>query len=309
MKKKYRFTIFTSTIYFTIGLITLLIREDLYRYFGVRPYVILTVGVTLLLVSIASILYLYVQGNFDKEIILTEKNNLDLQSLKIDLENLINSKFENEINDRDIKQLIVDKINDISNETFLDVIESKYGKEVSKSYNYRILFRDFDEAKYRIEKEIARLTKIGNINLSIGFFTTFMAIFFLGFTLTSNETIKLDTQSYLFHIIPRITLSLFIELFSFFFLKMYKENINTIKYFNNERTNIELKFIALKTALLEEKDDSTEYVIKQLSITERNFILKKDESTVELAKHKQESTSNTKLVEILSNMVKGKGIS
>ena len=55
---------------------------------------------------------------------------------------------------------------------------------------------------------------------------------------------------------PRLTLSIFIEFFSFFFLRLYKTGISEIKYFQNELTNAELKFIAVEKAIMTEKDDA-----------------------------------------------------
>lgn len=110
---------------------------------------------------------------------------------------------------------------------------------------------------------------------------------------------------FLISFIPRLSVSIFIELFSFFFLRMYKRNLDEIKYLNNERTNIELKLIALESAILNKDDENTlGKILIELSKTERNFILKKGESTVEVEKEKLESNFYKETLESVAKLIK-----
>ena len=72
------------------------------------------------------------------------------------------------------------------------------------------------------------------------------------------------------HFIPRISIAVFIEVFSFFFLKLYKASLQEIKYFQNELTNIEMRGVALETALLASHNKTTEPIVEQLIRTDRN---------------------------------------
>ena len=45
-------------------------------------------------------------------------------------------------------------------------------------------------------------------------------------------------------------MAIFIEVFSFFFLKLYKSGLADILYYQNELTNLESKFLALELASL-----------------------------------------------------------
>src|SRR5205823_4776936 len=71
---------------------------------------------------------------------------------------------------------------------------------------------------------------------------------------------------------PRISVAVFIEVFSFFFLKLYKSNLQEIKYFQNELTNIEMRGLALEAALLNTQNKSTEPIVDQLIRTDRNLV-------------------------------------
>ncbi len=87
---------------------------------------------------------------------------------------------------------------------------------------------------------------------------------------------------------------------------MYKRNLDEIRYLSNERTNIELKMVAYKTALYKDDHGLLKTVIEELTKTERNFILKKDETTVEVQKYKVETQGQTQVIDKLVAMVKTK---
>ena len=89
---------------------------------------------------------------------------------------------------------------------------------------------------------------------------------------------------------------------------MYKRNLDEIKYLNNERTNIELKLIALETSILNKDDgyDTLSKILIELSKTERNFILKKGESTVEVEKDRIESNFYKQTIETITKNLKHK---
>jgi hypothetical protein len=82
-----------------------------------------------------------------------------------------------------------------------------------------------------------------------------------------------------------------IEVFAFFFLRLYKVNLEDTKFYQNELTNIDSKLIALKTTLIGERDNDVSDVVRELAGTERNFVLKKDETTVELERTRIERST------------------
>jgi len=95
------------------------------------------------------------------------------------------------------------------------------------------------------------------------------------------------------HYVPRLSLVIFIEIFAFFFLKLYKTSLFDIKYFNNEKTNFDFKILALNASKLDKPNAIYEYCIKQFADTERNFTIRNGESTIELEKDKLEKEKST----------------
>lgn len=96
-----------------------------------------------------------------------------------------------------------------------------------------------------------------------------------------------------------------IEIFAYFFLSLYKAGLSEIKYFQNEITSVESKYLALKVALYSEEKDNIKYVVEQLAKAERNFLLAKGQSTVELERMKSEQQSTLdilgKVTSVFSN--------
>lgn len=310
MIKKQRSYIFMGAIYFALGLIGLLIKEDLIHYLNVIPIYIITISLSFLLMGLGLILYVYLQGGFSKEgfekLDISRDYIRQFERLRNEIAHKLESEQKVPFDEKKIEAQINSRIDKITSDTLLEQIKSRYEDKLIEDLKYKSLEEELSNIKIRIDRENARVTRNGNINLTIGFFTTFMAIFFLGYSLLGVSHTTENTQSFIFHFIPRFTLSLFIELFSFFFLRIYKKNLDDIKYLNNERTNIDLKLIALKTSIIHNDNDSLKIVLNDLSKTERNFILQKDESTVDLEKNKIEKLSTDKLLESIVQIVNKK---
>lgn len=156
---------------------------------------------------------------------------------------------------------------------------------------------------YRLNNQITATNKNSIVNLSIGVFTTLVAIIilitllFCGYQLTG-------TVKDLWHYLPRVALSIFIELFAFFFLKLYRKNLEDIKYLGNEMTNYESKLLALQVALLKGIPESLKGVVDGLALTERNFVLKKDETTIDNQRFKLEGDDNAQMLEKITAIIK-----
>lgn len=140
----------------------------------------------------------------------------------------------------------------------------------------------FLDSENRIRKELDNLKLRANVNLAIGGTITTVALFVLGIFISSENFDKVDNLKVLIHFLPRLSLVMFIELFALFFLRIYKLELLSMKYYHNELTNIESRKIATIISVrhcAQEKIWSTiEYLLK----VERNSILKKDETNVEL---------------------------
>jgi hypothetical protein len=106
-----------------------------------------------------------------------------------------------------------------------------------------------DESRARLTKEIAALGRRGNVNLVIGFTTTLFSVAFLAYIVLTAGNVFANLNTLLAHYIPRITVAVFIEVFAFFFLKLYRSALIDIKYYQNELTALASVSIAMEGAL------------------------------------------------------------
>lgn len=187
----------------------------------------------------------------------------------------------------------------------LDRIQSKLESDALQDYqaklqaivNDRIKYRNqeelFIQMNSRLEGEVQNLAKRGNINLILGMATTLTGLSLLGYSVFNAPALTsiIDLAG---HFIPRISLVLLIEVFAYFFLKLYKQGLSEIKYFQNEITNIESKFLALRLSSESGQGDCIKEVVAKLLTTERNFVLEKGQTTIELEREMidQKNTPN-----------------
>lgn len=160
----------------------------------------------------------------------------------------------------------------------------------------------FSQTKGRLINEIEALTRRGNLNLVIGGLTTLVAVSLLSYIVLTAEpmasygsengdTNLTNYNEFLWYYVPRITLAIFIEVFSFFFLRLYRSSLADIKYYQNELTTIDAKFVALEAALAFPTGASATDVVKELANTERNSRLSSGQSTVELERLRMEKNA------------------
>ncbi|WP_353572054.1 hypothetical protein [Candidatus Albibeggiatoa sp. nov. BB20] len=159
--------------------------------------------------------------------------------------------------------------------------------------------------KGRLNIQLANLSSNRNLNLLIGLTATIIAIMLL-VVFVFIETKPTDLKMLAFHYGTRFSIVIFVEIFALFFLRLYKTNLFEIKYFQNELTNIDCKIIALKTAIYLDDKTAIRAILKELSNTERNHLLKKGETTVELERVKIEKNESKQLLENLMKLLQEK---
>ncbi len=173
--------------------------------------------------------------------------------------------------------------------------DSKYFEIIEYTYQFR----------NRLKSHIENISRNGNLNLLIGLLITAVAVCLLLYIAFEKKEAHKDYFSLLSHYIPRVLITFFVEIFAFFFLKLYKTNVDEVRYFQNELTNIDSKIISLKAAIWSGEKDTLNIVIQGFKDTERNFILKKDEKTIELEKIKIDSRNSENLTSNLLKMIEG----
>jgi len=229
------------------------------------------------LISSSLFTYIYLQGGFD----------------------IINRSFMFE----DIRESNITVNSDVDYQGLSEEIIKKILSE--NEGRYIELLDYIEKLKFRLKTQVDYLSRNGNLNLLIGLITTVIAVSILFYLVFAAKDLPKDNYGLISYYVARISIIIFIEIFALFFLKLYRTNLYEIKYFQNELTNIDVKIIALKTALMMKDDESIKLVISELSKTERNFILKKDETTYDLERYKQDKEDNRVLIENLTQILKG----
>jgi hypothetical protein len=143
-------------------------------------------------------------------------------------------------------------------------------------------------------------------NLLLGGTLGFAGFAVLGYFLYIGISNDNDTTAKLMYFGARIFLVFTIHAFAYFFLNLYRVGITEIKYFENEVTNCETKTIAPIVARQIEDAASLARVLGELASTERNFVLKKGESTVTLKRDEIDHSHLEYLVGALTNVVRSR---
>lgn len=171
-----------------------------------------------------------------------------------------------------------------------------------------VAFSDTKELKLltisRLKSYLADLNRKANLNLISGLTFCLLGLGFIFYSLIAYiPTDPPNINNTVTYFLPRITLTILIEVFSYFFLNLYRKNLEDIKYFQNEVTNLESKYLAIQYACESNNGHLKSKVIEKLMDTERNFILKKDETTIELEKNRIEAQSSSNTISALKDII------
>ncbi|WCC41444.1 hypothetical protein PJJ26_08065 [Tenacibaculum finnmarkense] len=315
MNNRQRRRILMSFILTAVGIILYIINSsyiDQRDFIGSSlSYVMLYKGFPMILIitGIGQLLYYYLEVGFKRKEqnnseFNTSENNLTekLADFQKQIDSKIKSYKEDKLDSFNLKELVETSISDKIEKGILSDFEKKYSKEAIHQINLKQLNGFSESLEHNLERYIYKLSRNSTINLMIGVLTTIIAVSILGLLVFEKDIDFSNYKDVLSHYLPRISISIFIEVFSFFFLRLYRSNLNDVKYFENERTNIKSKLLALKASYLLNDSESIKSCISNLIETERNFKLKKNESTVELEKSKITSEQDSKWLEVLTNI-------
>jgi hypothetical protein len=171
----------------------------------------------------------------------------------------------------------------------LDAIREQAEVRASQSVKIEAQARRFSDLFVRLQGAIEHQNRQVRLNLSVGAVVTVAGLFVLGYYVFGPKPLGDDPWLFTSHFLPRLTLVVFIEIFGYFFLRLYKSSLGEIKYFQNEMTNLESRSIALATAMGSLDKEAIAEVVMDLSKTERNRILEKGQTTAELERGKTDS--------------------
>ena len=159
----------------------------------------------------------------------------------------------------------------------------------------------------RLNTELSALTRRGNLNLAFGIPIAVIGILFLSYSVINMQPLNIESlnengialAAFTHNFVPRLSLVIVVEVFAYFFLRLYTNSLAEIKYFQNEITNVEAKFFALQVAVHGGDEKIIGDVIEQFAKTERNHILQKGQTTVNLERSRMEKETITSLIQNL----------
>lgn len=315
-----------------IGLVLMSIPDYLDLPFPINGSAFRLLGPMMLLFSGLGVLMIYLQTGFKKQ----ENNSFEYTKYEDELRNLRNQiehgSYKNSPDFDNIKEEIISLQEQINQSSSInEAITTEHRDELVSLLKAELVKKSTDKAAEevltRIEKkvkntdqlkevesvfqktlerlysEISALSRRGNLNLSLGILTTIIGLAILGYFVLEIDTIPEDKMAFIAHFIPRLSLVILIEVFAYFFLKLYKSSLSEIKYFQNEMTNAEAKLTALKCSIMTSDTKTTSAVILALSNTERNSVLEKGQTTAEIEKSKIEQQNISTISSRVSNLL------
>lgn len=216
---------------------------------------------------------------------LTQERSLN----NIDVDNYLKETYEV------VKKKLITETSDDLKESWKEEFEKQ---ENSNEIN-SIISRGFRETFERIRYEISRLKRNSSLNLVLGIYITMMGIGILVYSLYIGKNDFDTVTAFLINFLPKLSLVIFVEIFAYFFLSLYKSSLNEIKFHQNELTKLEMKYIALSLTNKFENKESQVELTRELFI-ESNYEISLDEKEPE---EKDRKLSGDNITEIVSKLL------
>jgi hypothetical protein len=243
----------------------------------------------LFILGVSILLLAYLRGDYEGQ----SQSSQAEEGVTSALENLFReSAFQNRLSER---IALWSKVG-VTSET-----DAEHRSQVAETKNSRLdaIADVFEQTNRRLRQEIADLSRRGNLNLVIGTMITLGATSLLVYLVTRVHSDFQQLKDVLAFYIPRVTTVTLAEIFGYFFLSLYKANLEEIKYYQNELTTVAAQEVAWRASLLTDAPDSKAVVIQQIVKTDRNPV-----SGSILKNGSYPGTDVSGLVEILQNVSK-----
>ncbi|CAB3794304.1 hypothetical protein [Paraburkholderia caffeinilytica] len=222
-----------------------------------------------------------------------------------EVQRALENKVDHLLDEANREQLLTElgqRLRSKATEEMLNDIAASVEKSIRSGNEHDLIQAERERAVRRLVGAIDSLRARANVNLVFGIIMSLIGITILASTLT-NPLGDTSSRALLSHYVPRIALAFVVELFSYFFLNLYRANLAETRYYHNEITNVEARCTALTTAYISGVPEFYGDIVRALLATERNGTLSKGQTTVELARAKIELDSNKDLTNSLLEAV------
>ena len=269
------------------GLAAFLIRNELYQFYRIEPRVVLTfvggsIGVGAMILAM-----LYLRGDIripglerleqsgpdlgfgpDQDALDSLMSSVETLSFRLtDLEGKIEedtARAEVRLSDDERTEMMAD-VKRMMPASLAHELRSQFEEEVAAVALRSRVSTIFDAADRRLRQEIAALTRRGNLNLIIGVFTTIAAVGLLAYMVLGVSTEIKTVTELLQYYVPRVSTAAFIEIFSFFFLRLYRSSLSEIRYYQDELTRLSQSRVVLLAAEASEDGETLADAIRLLA--------------------------------------------
>jgi hypothetical protein len=162
------------------------------------------------------------------------------------------------------------KVDELTTDLLLEKMDERFGTATNYKAYAQLLGTRIDDSKHALSNELNHARKNAAINLVVGIFFSIVASVTLVYTLLAHDPLPVTRQGDLYSYIPQLILSLFIAFFSFFFIRLYRKNMQNIRHLTNELTSVGLKILSLNTAVFLNDKSMIKAAIEELHKTERS---------------------------------------
>jgi hypothetical protein len=186
-------------------------------------------------------------------------------------------------------------------------IENKYGSTINIGTKVNSIRKGVENSINSLNDQVSQQRNNANLNMLFGLVFSSGGIGVLGYFIyyyfQSEADFAKDIVRFLTSFFPKFTFVILIETVAFFFLNLYREDRNMIRYFRNEITNLEAKYLAMEAAARFEEKDVLSKILLILANTERNFTIRKNEKLIVEALREEDSRLFDKTVEKVLSLI------
>jgi hypothetical protein len=223
-----------------------------------------------------------------------------LNSIQLSVKSALTPDRQDEIV-KAIRELVEHNIVQASVET----VSKTYSDTTAKFYGAREIDTVAAELERQLRAERGTASARSFLNLAFGVGISGYGIYLLSGIVGQLSVNTANVADAALTFASKFSVVILIQVFGYFFLNLYRSGSQDMKYYQNEITNVTAWRLSLRAALATGDIATIGTLVKRLAETERNFVLKKGETTVDLKREARLSGQDVTLLRALRELVAG----
>lgn len=300
-QKRTRAYVATSAIFGLAAFLTMALKYDLSEIWGINPKILSITAIALVMYAAAPLLMLYLRGSLTIpfiDIMLKtpyRQESEETSSYVIDNEELegirkqihilrneiVSSGRTSQALSDDDKAKMLQALKDQFAARLVQETEQHQSEVMAERLGLIPIRRSLEFSGNRLRDELAVLNRRGNLNLVIGTLTTLAAVGLLIYMVMGHDSELTTFTGLLSYYVPRVSTVVFIEIFGFFFLRLYKTGLSEMKYYQNELTTLALISVSVEMAAQESKQKGFGDLPRILADCDRNKVLRSSSNSAD----------------------------